>query len=139
MTIYPYNDLPPPVNSRPLHPRHVIADVPVGDGPARFRCIGNQSRFRCRGDPFIMFRDIRRCWLRALLLCLCLITGAARADTTPPPPAPPPGMTPQQYDALVKSVGESVLQTLEAKGLVAKTPPAAAPAAASGTDAEAVL
>lgn len=81
---------------------------------------------------------MRRRGTRILLLCLCLLAGAARADTAPPPPTPPAGMTAQQYDVLVKAVGESVLRTLEAKGLVARTPPAATPAPAA-TDAEAVL
>jgi small-conductance mechanosensitive channel len=90
-----------------------------------------------------MFRHIRQFWPCVcrpglLVLCLCLIAGAARADATPPP-SPPAGMSQPQYDALVKAVGESVLQTLQEKGLVAKAAPAAPPASPSTADAEAVL
>src|SRR5215472_1789547 len=83
-----------------------------------------------------MISHMRTCWPWVLLLCLCLITRPAKADT--PPSAPPAGMTQQQYDALVKAVGESVVHTLEKKGLVAKAPPAAA-TASSSPDVEEVL
>jgi small-conductance mechanosensitive channel len=73
----------------------------------------------------------RQCCLLYLpLLFLWLMAGPADAQTKPSPPA---GMTQQQYDELVKSVGLSVIQTLEEKGLIAKTqvaPTAAAPSAA---------
>jgi hypothetical protein len=48
-------------------------------------------------------------------------------------------MTQQQYDALVKAVGESVVQTLEKKGLVAKAPPVGAAPASSSPHVEEVL
>jgi small-conductance mechanosensitive channel len=60
-----------------------------------------------------------------LLLLLSLMIGQAVAEQ--PLPA---GMTQQQYDELVKSVGQSVVQTLTEKGLVATAPgppPAAKP------------
>jgi len=49
-----------------------------------------------------------------------LLLGPAQAQKAPT--APPAGMTQEQYDALVKSVGQSVIETLAEKGLVAKTP-----------------
>ena len=66
--------------------------------------------------------EIRSCLSGLAFLCLALAIGSlaigpADAQTKSPPPA---GMTQQQYDELVKSVGESVLQTLTEKGLVAK-------------------
>jgi moderate conductance mechanosensitive channel len=67
-----------------------------------------------------------RLWA-VVLMCLSLAVGLADAQTKSPPPA---GMTQQQYDELVKSVGESVLQTLTEKGLVARplaSPPVAKP------------
>ena len=68
-------------------------------------------------------REIRSCLSGAVLLCLFLPgIGQADAQTKSPPPA---GMTQQQYDELVKSVGESVLQTLTEKGLVATIPASA--------------
>ena len=63
--------------------------------------------------------DIRSCLSGVVLILLSLVVGQADAQTNSPPPA---GMTQQQYDELVKSVGESVLQTLTEKGLVAKPP-----------------
>lgn len=50
---------------------------------------------------------------------------AAPIDAATPPPA---GMTQQQYDDLVKAVGQSVIQTLTEKGLVT-APPASPPSA----------
>jgi small-conductance mechanosensitive channel len=50
---------------------------------------------------------------------------AASVDAATPPPA---GMTQQQYDDLVKAVGQSVIQTLTEKGLVT-APPASPPSA----------
>ena len=72
-----------------------------------------------------MSRAIRSCLLGVGLLCLSLAVGRADEETKPPPPA---GMTQQQYDELVKSVGQSVLQTLTEKGLLAK--PSAPPSEA---------
>ncbi|WP_342237900.1 mechanosensitive ion channel family protein [Inquilinus sp. OTU3971] len=53
-----------------------------------------------------------------VLILLSLGVGPADAQTNPPPPA---GMTQQQYDELVRSVGQSVVQTLTEKGLVAQS------------------
>jgi moderate conductance mechanosensitive channel len=69
-----------------------------------------------------------------IVLFLALVTGGLGAAETASPPA---GMAQQQYDELVKAVGQSVIQTLTDKGLVAK--PAAAPAAASDTADDTVL
>jgi hypothetical protein len=57
---------------------------------------------------------------------LPLAAAPAHAETkahsqTKPPPLPA-GMTQQQYDELVKAVGQSVVQTLTEKGLIAKSP-----------------
>src|SRR4051812_7335199 len=84
-----------------------------------------------------MICHFRACLPRVVFLCLMLLFGQAAAQGQTPP-SPPAGMTQAQYDELVKSVGQSVLQTLADKGLVAKSsvPPAAAP---SGADAETVL
>ena len=60
-----------------------------------------------------MSRAIRSCLLGVGLLCLSFGVGQADAQTKSPPPA---GMTQQQYDELVKSVGQSVIQTLDRKG-----------------------
>src|SRR5438132_312365 len=68
--------------------------------------------------------DFRSCLSGVVLLFLCLVVGQADAET----PSPPAGMTQQQYDELVKSVGQSVIQTLTEKGLVAKPPTPAATA-----------
>ncbi|HVI88237.1 MAG TPA: mechanosensitive ion channel domain-containing protein [Dongiaceae bacterium] len=72
-----------------------------------------------------MICDIRSCLSGIVLLFLFLVVGQANAQTKLPPPA---GMTQQQYDDLVKSVGDSVLQTLAEKGLLAKplAPPSVA-------------
>jgi len=83
----------------------------------------------------MMIRSFRTCLPHVLLLCLCLILRQAQAQTNPPPA----GMSQAQYDELVKSVGQSVLQTLAEKGLVAKSPAAPAPANPSDTDAETLL
>ena len=72
----------------------------------------------------------RSCLSGLLLMFLTLVVGQAEAQTKPPPA----GMTQQQYDELVKSVGQSVLQTLEEKGLVAKV--VAAPSAFKPSGAE---
>src|SRR5262245_17490042 len=72
-----------------------------------------------------MSRAIRSCLSGVVFIFLSLLVGQADAQTNSPPPA---GMTQQQYDDLVKSVGESVLQTLTKKGLVAK--PSGSPLAA---------
>jgi hypothetical protein len=64
-----------------------------------------------------MICNLRACLPRVVLLCLCLIQGQGHAETDPPPA----GMSQAQYDELVKSVGQSVLQTLAEKGLVAKS------------------
>ncbi len=70
----------------------------------------------------------------AVIRCLIVSIGlflpsllAASADAAAPPPA---GMTQQQYDDLVKAVGQSVVQTLTEKGLVASpaSPTSATPA-----------
>ena len=53
--------------------------------------------------------DIRSCLSGVVLILLSLVVEQANAQTKSPPPA---GMTQQQYDELVKSVGESVLKTL---------------------------
>ena len=81
-----------------------------------------------------MIRRLRACWPQVLLFCLCLIVGQAHAEAN----APPAGMTQAQYDALVKSVGESVVQTLTEKGLVPAAP-APRTSAASGSADEEVL
>ncbi len=78
-----------------------------------------------------MSRDIRSCLSGVVLILLSLVVVQANAQTKSPPPA---GMTQQQYDELVKSVGESVLQTLTEKGLVAK--PAAPPSAATPAEVD---
>jgi small-conductance mechanosensitive channel len=72
----------------------------------------------------------------AIACCLCLVLGTAHAD----PKQLPAGMSQQQYDELVKSVGESVLQSLQEKGLV-RAPPGPAPnaAAASNVDSDMAL
>jgi moderate conductance mechanosensitive channel len=75
--------------------------------------------------------DIRSCLSGVVLILLSLVVEQANAQTKSPPPA---GMTQQQYDELVKSVGESVLQTLTEKGLVAK--PAAPPSAAKPVEVD---
>jgi small-conductance mechanosensitive channel len=80
--------------------------------------------------------DIRPCLAGVVLILLSLVVGQADAQTNSPLPD---GMTQQQYDELVKSVGESVLQSLTAKGLVAK--PLASPLATKPieVDEEAVV
>jgi len=77
---------------------------------------------------------IRSCLTCIVFIILVLASGQAGAQTK----SLPAGMTKEQYDALVKSVGESVLQTLTEKGLLSK--PGAAPTAAQGpaVDAEAL-
>ena len=61
----------------------------------------------------VMHRQLRL-WLSGVLL-IFVVMAAVRVDAqTKPPPA---GMTQKQYDELVKSVGESVMQILRAKGL----------------------
>jgi moderate conductance mechanosensitive channel len=75
--------------------------------------------------------DIRSCLSGVVLILLSLVVEQANAQTKSPPPA---GMTQQQYDELVKSVGESVLKTLTEKGLVAK--PAAPPSAATSVEVD---
>ena len=64
-----------------------------------------------------------RCLIVAIGLFLPSLL-AVSADAAAPPPA---GMTQQQYDDLVKAVGQSVVQTLTEKGLVA-SPASSAPA-----------
>jgi small-conductance mechanosensitive channel len=66
-----------------------------------------------------------RFWLWGVLLIFVVMAADRVEAQTKPPPA---GMTQKQYDELVKSVGESVIQILRAKGLV-PAPPAAAPMA----------
>jgi small-conductance mechanosensitive channel len=83
---------------------------------------------------------ISRCGIRAglaglVVLFLALVAGGAGAETPSPPPA---GMTQQQYDDLVKSVGQSVLKTLTDKGLVAN-PPASAAAQPGGLEEEVLV
>ncbi|MGL4967892.1 MAG: mechanosensitive ion channel family protein [Inquilinus sp.] len=73
-----------------------------------------------------MSRGIRARLSGVVLMLLSLVVGQANAQTNAPPPA---GMTQQQYDELVRSVGESVIQTLTEKGLV--TQPPAPPVAAN--------
>ena len=80
--------------------------------------------------------DIRSCLFGVILIFLSLVVGQADAQTNSPPPA---GMTQQQYDELVKSVGESVLQTLTEKGLVAKPPASPSEAKPIEIDAEALM
>src|SRR5512143_1069585 len=77
----------------------------------------------------------------AIIRCLIVAIGlflpsllAASADAATPPPA---GMTQQQYDDLVKAVGQSVVQTLTEKGLVAS--PASSAAAAPARNEEQLL
>jgi len=74
----------------------------------------------------------RFCLSGLLLMFLTLVVGQAEAQTKPPPA----GMTQQQYDELVKSVGQSVLQTLEEKGLVAKVVAAPSVFKPSGAEGE---
>ena len=76
-----------------------------------------------------MSGGIRSCLAGMVVLFLALVPGGAGAET----PSPPAGMTQQQYDELVKSVGQSVIQTLTEKGLVAK--PSAPATAATPADA----
>lgn len=80
---------------------------------------------------------IRICFLGAVVVLLLLVVAPASAQAKSS--SPPAGMTQQEYDDLVKAVGELVLQTLTEKGLVAK--PSASPAAAIpvGVDEEALL
>jgi moderate conductance mechanosensitive channel len=66
------------------------------------------------------------CFLGAAVVSLVLVVASANANAKPP--SLPTGMTQQEYDDLVKAVGESVVQTLSDKGLVAK--PSASQAAA---------
>jgi hypothetical protein len=61
-----------------------------------------------------------------VFLCLLMLLGPAHAQTkaheqTKSPPLPA-GMTQQQYDELVKAAGESVVETLSEKGLIARSP-----------------
>ncbi|MGH6880478.1 MAG: hypothetical protein ACREFM_06140, partial [Hypericibacter sp.] len=60
---------------------------------------------------------------------------AVSADAATPPPA---GMTQQQYDDLVKAVGQSVIQTLTENGVVPAAPVAAAKPAPAGEEAQLV-
>src|SRR5215470_11025692 len=92
-----------------------------------------------RGHATMDKRHSNRCCLHwrlagLIVLFLALVAGGAGAAETASPPA---GMTQQQYDELVKAVGQSVIQTLTEKGLVAK--PAASPAAAGDTTDDTVL
>jgi small-conductance mechanosensitive channel len=80
--------------------------------------------------------DIRSCLSGVVLILLSLVVGQADAQTNSPPPA---GMTQQQYDELVKSVGESVLQTLTEKGLVARPPASSSEAKPIEIDEEALV
>jgi hypothetical protein len=64
--------------------------------------------------------------LGVVLLCLLMLLGPAHAQTkahtqTKSPPLPA-GMTQQHYDELVKAAGQSVVETLNEKGLIAKSP-----------------
>src|SRR5882724_2672564 len=71
-----------------------------------------------------------------VVLFFALVAGGAGAETPSPPPA---GMTQQQYDDLVKSVGQSVLKTLTDKGLVASTPASPAAAQPGGLEEEVLV
>lgn len=71
-----------------------------------------------------------------LVILLSFAFGDAWAQSKAAPPA---GMSQQQYDELVKSVGESVIQTLTARGLVTTPPPATTPAKPAETDFEALV
>ena len=78
-----------------------------------------------------------RFWLSGVLLILVFMAAVrVEAQTKPPPPA---GMTQQQYDELVKSVGESVIQILRAKGLVPAPPTAGSTAKPADVDVEVLV
>jgi small-conductance mechanosensitive channel len=66
------------------------------------------------------------CRLSGVLIVagITVLGAAAFAESNPPPPA---GMSQQQFDDLVRAVGQSVLKTLSEKGVaVGKPPPAVA-------------
>src|SRR5262249_30208745 len=73
------------------------------------------------------------------VLLVVLVSFACAEAQAQTKPAPPAGMTQQQYDELVRSVGESVIQTLTARGLVAAPPPAVVPSKPDETDLEALI
>jgi hypothetical protein len=66
------------------------------------------------------------CLSGVVFLCLLMLLAPAHGQTnaraqTKSPPLPA-GMTQQQYDELVEAAGQSVVQTLNEKGLIAKSP-----------------
>ena len=65
-----------------------------------------------------------------VIVLLSLLIGQAGVRADSPPPA---GMTQQQYDELVKSVGDSVVRTLAEKGVM---PPSSPPPLAKPVDAD---
>src|SRR5437879_8194215 len=66
----------------------------------------------------------------ATVLAIALFLGAADAGAqTPAPATPPAGMTPEQFNALVDAISNSVTEKLKADG--AQAAPAAPAAAAS--------
>src|SRR5262249_32917149 len=73
------------------------------------------------------------------VLLVVLVSFACAEAQAQTKPAPPAGMTEQQYDELVRSVGESVIQTLTARGLVAAPPAAAVTSKPAETDLEALI
>jgi hypothetical protein len=66
------------------------------------------------------------CLSGVVFLCLLMLLAPAlaqtRAHSQTKSPSLPAGMTQQQYDELVKAVGQSVVETLNEKGLIAKSP-----------------
>src|SRR5689334_2652969 len=82
-----------------------------------------------------MMKCLSSC-LSGVVLLFLLVVGQADAQTNSRPPA---GMTQQQYDELVQSVGESVLQTLTDKGLVAKPSASSSEAKPIEIDEEALV
>jgi moderate conductance mechanosensitive channel len=83
-----------------------------------------------------MNHDIRSALSGVVVVILCLVVGQTQAQTKPPPPA---GMTEQQYDDLVKSVGQSVIQILSEKGIISNPSTPARAAKPVDVDEEALV
>src|SRR5262249_57541714 len=78
-----------------------------------------------------------RFWLSVVMLIFVFMAAIrVEAQTKSPPPA---GMTQKQYDELVQSVGESVIQIFRAKGLVPAAPAAGSTAKPADVDVEAMV